>query len=195
LVSCNLWENYRYLFKYWLNWIRFQHVCQNCNYRYLNNIKTMSAIVQDELVKPIDRAVWHVEHVLKFPNSRHLRYHGHDMPWLHYYATYLCLGIGLALLLYISHILYNIIIGAIVKIRYVSNIKRWIRNLKRKIDWYKFTKQTYDMQLKESFVVLLLCNAYNKQINNILLINREIYLLFILFYIITLLHYYFIYSK
>jgi len=108
-------------------------VCQNCNYRYLNNIETMSAIVRDELVKPIDRAVWHVEHVLKFPNSRHLRYHGHDMPWLHYYATYLCLGIGLALLLYISHILHNII-GAIVKIRCVSNIKRWIRNLKRKID-------------------------------------------------------------
>ncbi|EGI68648.1 hypothetical protein G5I_02676 [Acromyrmex echinatior] len=52
----------------------------------------MSAIVQDELVKPIDRAAWHVEHVLKFPNSRHLRYHGHDMSWIHYYATYLCLG-------------------------------------------------------------------------------------------------------
>ncbi|XP_071554216.1 UDP-glucosyltransferase 2-like isoform X2 [Temnothorax nylanderi] len=104
------------------------------NKTYLNNIKTMSAIVRDELVKPIDRAVWHVEHVLKFPNSRHLQYHGHDMSWIHYYATYLCLATCLTLLLYISYILYNRTVNAIAKIRCVSNIKRWISNLKRKLD-------------------------------------------------------------
>lgn len=94
----------------------------------------MSAIVRDELVKPIDRAVWHVEHVLKFPNSRHLRYHGHDMSWIRYYATYLCLGIYLALLLYISYILCNRIVNVVVKIRCMSNIKQRISNLKRKLD-------------------------------------------------------------
>ena len=94
----------------------------------------MSAIVQDELVKPIDRAAWHVEHVLKFPNSRHLRYHGHDMSWIHYYATYLCLGIGFVLLLYIYYILYNKIISPFVKMTCLSNLKQWINNLKRKLD-------------------------------------------------------------
>ncbi|KYM94534.1 UDP-glucuronosyltransferase 2B15 [Cyphomyrmex costatus] len=102
------------------------------NKTYLNNIKTMSAIVQDELMKPIDRAVWHVEHVLKFPNSRHLRYHGQDMSWIHYYATYLYLGTDFALLLYISYILYNKIVSPFVT--YASNLKRWISNLKRKLD-------------------------------------------------------------
>ncbi|XP_077256986.1 UDP-glucosyltransferase 2 [Temnothorax americanus] len=104
------------------------------NKTYLNNIKTMSAIVRDELVKPIDRAVWHVEHVLKFPNSRHLRYRGHDMSWIHYYETYLCLATCLTLLLYMSYILYNRTVNAFAKIRCVSNIKRWISNLKRKLD-------------------------------------------------------------
>ncbi|XP_011172227.1 UDP-glucosyltransferase 2 [Solenopsis invicta] len=102
------------------------------NKAYSNNIKTMSAIVRDELVKPIDRAVWHVEHVLKFPNSKHLRYHGHDMPWIHYYAAYLCIGICFALLLYISYVLCNGTVDAFIKIR--NNLKRWINNLKRKLD-------------------------------------------------------------
>lgn len=115
--------------------------CQNCNYRYLNNIKTMSEIVRDELVKPIDKTVWHVEHVIKFPNSRHLQYHGHYISWIDYYAAYLYLGICFALLLYISYILYNRIIKTFVKIRYVSNLKQWISNLKRKLDWYKFMIQ------------------------------------------------------
>ncbi|KAG5308492.1 UDB14 glucuronosyltransferase, partial [Acromyrmex insinuator] len=94
----------------------------------------MSAIVQDELVKPIDRAAWHVEHVLKFPNSRHLRYHGHDMSWIHYYVTYLCLGTGFILLLYIYYILYDKIVSPFVKMTCFSNLKQWINNLKRKLD-------------------------------------------------------------
>lgn len=59
----------------------------------------MSAIVQDELVKPIDRAVWNIEHVIKFPNSKHLRYHWHDMSWIDYSAPFLCLAICFACLL------------------------------------------------------------------------------------------------
>lgn len=143
----NNWASERviYIFKYWSNRImRFWYATlwQNCNCRYLNNIKTMSAIVRDELVKPIDRTVWHVEHVLKFPNSRHLRYHGHDMSWIHYYVTYLCLGTCLFLLLYLGYILYNETINIFIKIRYVNNLKRWINNLKRKLDWCKFANES-----------------------------------------------------
>lgn len=47
----------------------------------------MSEIVKDEPVKPMDRAVWNVEHVIKFSKSKHLRYHGHDVSFIDYYGT------------------------------------------------------------------------------------------------------------
>lgn len=87
----------------------------------------MSAIVKDELIKPMEIAVWNVEHVLKFPNSRHLRYHGRDMSWIDYYAAYLYLSGGLALLLYIGYILNMKNIGIFIK-------SKWINVLKRKLD-------------------------------------------------------------
>ncbi|XP_078052059.1 UDP-glucosyltransferase 2 [Augochlora pura] len=57
------------------------------NKTYYNNIKIMSEIVKDELVKPLDRAVWSIEHVIKFPNWGHMRYHGHDISLVDYYGT------------------------------------------------------------------------------------------------------------
>lgn len=57
------------------------------NHSYHENIRRMSSIVRDELVKPMDRAVWNIEHVIKFRNSSHLRYHGHRISFLDYYST------------------------------------------------------------------------------------------------------------
>ncbi|XP_072752409.1 UDP-glucosyltransferase 2 isoform X2 [Anoplolepis gracilipes] len=94
------------------------------NNTYLNNIKSMSAIVQDELIKPMERAVWNVEHVLKFPNSKHLRYYGRDISWIDYYATYLYLSGGLALLLYIYYILNIKNIGTFIKNRSTTSLKQ-----------------------------------------------------------------------
>uniref|UniRef100_A0A348G6D2 UDP-glucuronosyltransferase n=1 Tax=Odontomachus monticola TaxID=613454 RepID=A0A348G6D2_ODOMO len=90
------------------------------NKTYLNNIRRMSAIVQDELVKPMERAIWSVEHVLKFPNSRHLRYHGRDISWIDYYVTFLCLSVFPAILIYVT---YRIII-AFVNCKWIGNVKR-----------------------------------------------------------------------
>ncbi|XP_076178802.1 UDP-glucosyltransferase 2 isoform X2 [Ptiloglossa arizonensis] len=69
------------------------------NKTYYNNIKLMSEIVKDELVKPMDRAVWNVEHVIKFSKSRHLRYHGHDISSFDYWGTIVVLVTPLAFLL------------------------------------------------------------------------------------------------
>ncbi|XP_071860842.1 UDP-glucosyltransferase 2 [Bombus fervidus] len=57
------------------------------NKTYYNNIKEMSEIVKDELTKPMDRAIWNVEHVIKFSKSKHLRYYGHDISLIDYYGT------------------------------------------------------------------------------------------------------------
>ncbi|XP_076245980.1 UDP-glucosyltransferase 2 [Calliopsis andreniformis] len=77
------------------------------NKTYYRNIRTMSEIVKDELVKPMDRAVWNVEHVIKFSGSRHLRYHGHDISFTEYYGTIAILIATLAILLWCCHLLIH----------------------------------------------------------------------------------------
>lgn len=60
----------------------------------------MSEIVKDEMVKPMDRAVWNIEHVIKFSKWKHLRYHGHDISLIDYYGTFVVLILPLIILLY-----------------------------------------------------------------------------------------------
>ncbi|KAI4501572.1 hypothetical protein M0802_003449 [Mischocyttarus mexicanus] len=72
------------------------------NKTYLDNIKLISAILKDELIRPMEKAIWNVEHVLKFPNSKHLRYHGRDMSWIDYYSTILLILLILMILIFIS---------------------------------------------------------------------------------------------
>lgn len=59
----------------------------------------MSEIVKDEMVKPMDKAVWNVEHVIKFSKWGHLHYHGHDISLRHYYGTMAMLILPVILIL------------------------------------------------------------------------------------------------
>ncbi|XP_043282586.1 UDP-glucosyltransferase 2-like [Venturia canescens] len=61
------------------------------NEKYRRNMKRMSDITKDELVKPMDRAVWSVEHVVKFQDSKHFQYHGRDITYLQYYSPFIVL--------------------------------------------------------------------------------------------------------
>ncbi|XP_001606466.2 UDP-glucuronosyltransferase 2B23-like [Nasonia vitripennis] len=66
---------------------------------YSRNIKQMAAVLKDEQVKPIQRAIWHIEHVLKFPSARHFHYNGKDISAFEYYSTAaFILGLGAVLL-------------------------------------------------------------------------------------------------
>lgn len=73
------------------------------NTTYLQNIKVMSAILKDELVSPMKKAIWNVEHVLRFPNSKHLRYHGRDISWIDYYSTIPVFLLISSTLIYVSY--------------------------------------------------------------------------------------------
>ncbi|KAK9303610.1 hypothetical protein QLX08_004771 [Tetragonisca angustula] len=77
------------------------------NKTYYNNMKEMSEIIKDELVKPMDRAVWNVEHVIKFSKSKHLRYHGHDVSLINYYGTIGILILPFILIIYCVYLLLN----------------------------------------------------------------------------------------
>ncbi|XP_015184366.1 PREDICTED: UDP-glucuronosyltransferase 1-8 [Polistes dominula] len=84
------------------------------NKTYLHNIKQISAILKDELVRPMEKAIWNVEHVLKFPNSKHLRYHARDMSWIDYYSTILLILLILMILIFITGACF-IVLGKAVR--------------------------------------------------------------------------------
>ncbi|XP_066585236.1 UDP-glucosyltransferase 2-like [Prorops nasuta] len=107
-----------------------QEVVKNRTYR--DNIRAMSAISKDELVKPMDKAVWHVEHVLKFPNSKHLRYHGRDMSYFSYYSTFLMILIYFASIVYISYNLCFIISRLLLKKIYSYRYNKLYSNIQKK---------------------------------------------------------------
>ena len=44
-------------------------------------------MIKDEKIKPIDKAVWNIQHLLKFPKAPHFRYHGRDITSLEYYMA------------------------------------------------------------------------------------------------------------
>lgn len=67
----------------------------------------MSEIIKDELVKPLDRAVWNVEHVIKFSKSKHLRYQGRDISLLDYYGTTIVLALPFILILWCINFILN----------------------------------------------------------------------------------------
>lgn len=54
------------------------------NKSYLNKAREISAIFKDNIVHPLDEAVWWIEHVAKFRGAKHLKSHAVDMYWFSY---------------------------------------------------------------------------------------------------------------
>ncbi|XP_047359561.1 UDP-glucosyltransferase 2-like isoform X2 [Vespa velutina] len=94
------------------------------NKTYMHNIKLISAILKDELVRPMERAIWNIEHVLKFPNSKHLRYHGRDISWIDYYLTILVIFLIFTILIFIGCACF-IVLGKAAKNYLYLHVKRY----------------------------------------------------------------------
>lgn len=54
------------------------------NKSYLNKAREISAIFKDNIVSPLDEAVWWIEHVAKFRGAKHLKSHAVNMSWFSY---------------------------------------------------------------------------------------------------------------
>ncbi|KAL2724038.1 UDP-glucosyltransferase 2-like isoform X1 [Vespula squamosa] len=94
------------------------------NKTYSHNIKLISAILKDELVRPMERAIWNIEHVLKFPNSKHLRYHAQDMSWIDYYSTILLILLILTILIFIGCACF-VVLRKVAKCYLYLHVKRY----------------------------------------------------------------------
>lgn len=60
---------------------------------YRRNMRRLSELHRDQPVRPLDRAVFWVEYVMRHKGARHLRIRAYEMPWYAYY------GVDVALLL------------------------------------------------------------------------------------------------
>ncbi|XP_012641429.1 UDP-glucuronosyltransferase 2B4-like [Microcebus murinus] len=53
---------------------------------YKENAMKLSRIQRDQPVKPLDRAVFWIEFVMRHKGAKHLRVAAHDLPWLQYHS-------------------------------------------------------------------------------------------------------------
>lgn len=89
----------------------------------------MSEIIKDELIKPMDRAIWNVEHVIKFSKSKHFRYYGHDIPLIDYYGTIVILSLSLILIIKCYCLIINIFRFKYFSIKYIRDrIKFFVKS-------------------------------------------------------------------
>ncbi|KAG4077629.1 hypothetical protein HA402_008889 [Bradysia odoriphaga] len=72
------------------------------NKSYLNKAREISAIFKDNIVHPMEEAMWWIEHVLKFRGAKHLKSHAVTMTW----SQYLLVDVFGALILGVVTILF-----------------------------------------------------------------------------------------
>ncbi|XP_044733375.1 UDP-glycosyltransferase UGT5-like, partial [Chrysoperla carnea] len=58
-------------------------VAQNISYK--NNIIKVASQIWDQVTKPLDRAVWWIEYVIRHGGAKHLRCPATDLSWFQYY--------------------------------------------------------------------------------------------------------------
>ena len=92
-----------------------------CNFRYYNNIKEMADVLKDEQVKPLDKAIWNIEHLLKFPKSKHMQYHGREMSNFEYWSTFIFI---IAAFSFVTVFIFFILLSAskVIRGRFQNNI-------------------------------------------------------------------------
>lgn len=83
------------------------------NSNYLNKAKHTSAVFHENLVSPMDEAMFWIEHVAKFKGAKHLKSHAVNMSWF----TYLLVDVFLVNLLAVLLVVFvlNRLIGMIFR--------------------------------------------------------------------------------
>lgn len=66
------------------NWRCFNYKIRFCS-RYRENVKKISSLLRESVAKPMDVAVYWVEHVLKYGGAKHLQHAGLKLRLYEYY--------------------------------------------------------------------------------------------------------------
>ncbi|XP_058523231.1 UDP-glucuronosyltransferase 2B16-like [Ochotona princeps] len=82
---------------------------------YKENVMTLSRIHHDQPVKPLDRAVFWIEHVMRHKGAKHLRVAAHDLTWYQYHSLDV-IGFLLACAAIITHLVIKFCLFACQKL-------------------------------------------------------------------------------
>ncbi|XP_044732699.1 UDP-glucosyltransferase 2-like [Chrysoperla carnea] len=95
------------------------------NPKYKNNIKKLSELNRDQIIKPLDRAIWWIEYVIRHKGAKQLRSPAADLPWY----KFLLLDI-------IGFVVGTLVLSTIAFIYLIKIILRLLifRNLKNKTE-------------------------------------------------------------
>lgn len=77
------------------------------NFRYRENIQYRSSLLKDDFIKPIDKAIYWVEHVLKYKGAPHLQNNSRKLNLLQYLLIDVIAFI-LAVLFFVTFFVYKI---------------------------------------------------------------------------------------
>ena len=76
---------------------------------YTENARKFGNLLTDQINKPLDRAVWHIEHLIRHPGMiEHIRPPVHDLAWYQYFMLDV-LAFLLSLLLLFLFIIYKLV--------------------------------------------------------------------------------------
>ncbi|XP_060535190.1 UDP-glycosyltransferase UGT4-like isoform X1 [Cylas formicarius] len=81
------------------------------NPKYKENMEHISSIFLDEPMKPIDKAIWWIEYVLRHKGAEHLKYGAVGMPFYQYYMldVYATLILAVVVLYHICRRIYRLL--------------------------------------------------------------------------------------
>ena len=76
---------------------------------YTENARKFGSLLTDQINKPLDRAVWHIEHLIRYPGMiDYVRPPVHDLAW-YQYAMLDVLAFLLSLVLLLLYFLYKLL--------------------------------------------------------------------------------------
>lgn len=91
------------------------------NAKYKNNIKKLSELNRDQITKPLNRAIWWIEYVIRHKGAKHLRSPAADLSW---YKFLLLDIIGFVVgILVLSTIVFIYLIKLVLRLLIFRNLK------------------------------------------------------------------------
>jgi glucuronosyltransferase len=77
---------------------------------YATNAHKFGSLLKDQINKPIDRTIWHIEHLIRNPNLiEHMRPPVHDLTWYQYFMLDVMAFLG-SLIVLVIFILYKLVL-------------------------------------------------------------------------------------
>jgi hypothetical protein len=77
---------------------------------FKTNVEKLAQLVDDVPMKSSEKAVWHIEHVIRNNGAKHLRYHQKEIPFyqFHFYDIFLSISLAIILVLLIIYCLLKV---------------------------------------------------------------------------------------